>query len=88
MKFTVLWSSNAEAKLARLWFASNSRQAIADASDKIDISLSTSADTAGESRLSSRRIVHESPLGVLYSVDIDDRKVLVLDVWQYDIHNQ
>jgi hypothetical protein len=50
MKFTVLWSRNAEDKLALLWLSSVDRRAVTDATNKIDIALSAQAETAGESR--------------------------------------
>jgi hypothetical protein len=88
MTFTVLWSCYAEAKLANLWLRGRNRQAISDAADKIDDTLRENADTAGESRTGDRRVFHEPPLGVMFSVDLADRKVLVLDVWQYDVHDK
>jgi hypothetical protein len=83
MTFTVLWSQNAEDKLALLWLSSTDRQAVTDAADNIDAILRRQAETAGESRPMGRRILHETPLGVIYSVSHDDRMVLVLDVWRF-----
>jgi hypothetical protein len=83
MKFTVTWSPVASARLARLWLRSANRQAIRSAADSIDAQLKHDPDQVGESRSGSRRIIHQPPLGVVFSVNTGDRTVLVLDVWQY-----
>lgn len=83
MKFTVVWSPVSSARLARLWLRSANRQLIRKAADSIDAQLKHDPDQIGESRSGTRRIVHEPPLGVVFSVNAADRMVTVLDVWQY-----
>jgi hypothetical protein len=66
MKYTVLWSPYAESKLARIWMSGSDRQHITDAADALDNLLSRDAHIVGESRTGTRRIVHHSPLGVIF----------------------
>ena len=84
MTFTVTWSGNAESRLARLWTNAPNRNAVTNAANAIDAILRTDAQNVGESRTDNRRIVHEPPLGVIFSVSVHDRKVTVLDVWRYE----
>jgi hypothetical protein len=88
MKFAVTWSRNSESKLARLWISAPDRQAVRSAADSIDNRRRKNPLSAGESRSANRRILHEPPLGVIFSVNSDDRTVLVLDVWSFDKHNR
>jgi hypothetical protein len=84
MKFTVTWSRNSAGKLARLWMQGSDRRDVARAADLIDSRLRTDPLSVGESRSSrNRRITHEPPLGVMFSVNVADRTVVVLDVWLY-----
>jgi mRNA-degrading endonuclease RelE of RelBE toxin-antitoxin system len=83
MKFTVLWSPYSESKLARLWIQAADRRLISEAADKLDEQLGRNAESVGESRSGDRRIVHESPLGIIFSVNDQDCIVLVLDVWRF-----
>ncbi len=83
MKYTVLWSEEAEARLANAWLLAADRESVTVAADQIDAKLKNDALEVGESRDGGRRIVHESPLGVVFSVDVENRKVLVLDMWVY-----
>lgn len=83
MKFDVNWSRNSEAKLTRLWTIALNRAAITTAANLIDEQLTKDPLNVGESREGSRRILHEAPLGVIYSVNETDRTVLVLDVWSF-----
>lgn len=84
MTFTVLWSLNAESRLANVWLHAPDRRAVSAAADAIDRLLRNNAQDAGESREGNRRIIHEPPLGVIVSVSIPEQIVLVLDVWRYE----
>jgi len=81
MKFTVLWKPAAQQDLADLWMDSKTRGAITAAANQLDRNLSEDADQLGESRDQFIRIAFESPLGIEFEVDTEDRKVLVLGVW-------
>ncbi len=83
MNFTVHWSPYPESKLTEIWTHAPDRPQITEAADKIDQRLALDAQAIGESRSGNRRILHEPPLGVIFSVNVDDRTVLVLDVWRY-----
>ena len=63
------------------------RRGVSQAADKLDQRLGRDAQFAGESRHAGRRILHEAPLGVIFSVNEQDRVVLVLDVWLYQEPN-
>ena len=79
----MLWTSNAEAKLAETWLHAPDRRHVTQAADKLDQQLGWNAHLVGESRAGLRRIAHESPLGIIFSVNEQDRVVSVLDVWLY-----
>jgi hypothetical protein len=83
MRYTVLWTRNAESKLARLWMSAIDREELAQAANSIDDALRDRALECGESRVGDRRILHEAPPGVVFSVSEADLKATVLDVWRY-----
>jgi hypothetical protein len=85
MNYTVVWSQSAERLLADLWLQANQRDrpAIATAANEIDQWLRRDAHNLGESRPSDRRILLNSPLGVVFKVYRDDRLVRVLKVWRF-----
>lgn len=78
MKFTVTWTPTAEAILTRIWLASRDREAIREATARIETLLANEPLTAGESRSGNYRIVFEEPLAVTYSVWPADRRVKVV----------
>jgi hypothetical protein len=84
MKYTVLWVPGAEQRLADLWMNASDRSAITKASHSIDQQLKTDPLNHGESRPGGRRILFESPLGVLYRVEEQDMIVRVYHVWLYE----
>ena len=83
MKYTVVWSAEAEARLAEIWLSAPDRKAVSKLAARIDALLRDDAHMVGESREGSRRIVLEPPLGAAFSVNQDDRFVLVLEIWLY-----
>jgi hypothetical protein len=66
-----------------LWLQATDRNAIAQASHRIDQVLKTNPELQGESREKGRRILLEPPLGILFRVDSQARIVYVLSVWQF-----
>jgi hypothetical protein len=86
MNFTVSWSAEAEARLAQAWLSATDRHVISEVANRIDSILQRDAHDIGESRVENRRILHEPPLGVVFSVDVENRRVLVLDLWRYGLH--
>jgi plasmid stabilization system protein ParE len=83
MKWTVIWLPDAEQELADLWLNSADRAAVTQSSHIIDSLLKQDPETVGESRDGNRRILLVAPLGVIYRVLPDDRRVEVLHVWRY-----
>ncbi len=83
MKYTVLWTKNAEAQLTKLWLDAANRKAVTQAAHEIDAVLASAAASVGESRPDGSRILFVPPLGVLFHLDAGDLKVFVVKVWQY-----
>lgn len=83
MRFTVVWSSDAESDLAEMWLSSPDRASIASAADSIDSILGEDADVRGESREESCRVLFVPPLGIDFEVSTEDRMVRVVAVWRY-----
>jgi hypothetical protein len=81
MTYTVVWKPEAERRLATLWTEAADRKAITEAANAIDDWLRSDPESRGESRGDGRRILLEPPLGVVFSVQPEDRTVIVLTVW-------
>ncbi len=80
MPWTVTWQPAARADLARIWIAAANRQSVADAANRIDRTLKTSADTVGQEFFGDRIYV-DAPLAVVYTLDPNDQIVDVVLVW-------
>jgi hypothetical protein len=81
MNYTVVWTPTAEQDLAAIWLSAEDRNAINSASSTIDSLLSRDAQSMGESRYDSVRVMFVPPLGVDFDVNEDDSIVYVLTVW-------
>lgn len=79
MKFTVVWTEDAEEELARVWFRSTRQQRITEASNTIDKELKIDAHTKGTQK-DIDRVLTIRPLAVLYHVNLEDRLVRVLSI--------
>jgi hypothetical protein len=84
MIYTVVWTKAALSLLADAWSAAIDRQAVTDASDRIDGILRNDAHRQGESREGDRRILFEPPLGVLFQASEPDRVATIKYVWAVD----
>jgi plasmid stabilization system protein ParE len=82
MKFTVIWSPDAENDLAEIWLAANDRPDVTAAGDRIDALLQEDAHLHGESRRDRCRILFVSPLAIDFEVIAEDRVARVLTVWR------
>ncbi len=82
MKFTVLWSPDAENDLATLWLNADNRAEISAAADAIDAILRDDAHFLGEYRSGRVRILYSPPLAIHFEVLEDDCIARVLTVWQ------
>lgn len=81
MTFDVDWRPGAEQDLAAVWLASMDREAVTKASDEVDNVLMHFPNSAGEPSYDTVRIFTHPPLAVEFEVIEEDRKVLVLSVW-------
>jgi hypothetical protein len=82
MRYTVVWLSSAQNRLASLWTNADAsdRPAITSAANRIDQQLAHDPASAGESRSQGRRLLFVLPLAVVFKVYEPDRKVVVLSV--------
>lgn len=82
MKYTVIWTDEAEVELAAIWVRSGDRDAIANAADFLESELAQDPVNLGESRPNGQRIAHALPLGIRFQIREQDRLVEVLAVWE------
>ena len=82
MSYTVLWRPSAERDLAQIWIDAADRNQVSKAADAVEQELRRDPLTVGESRGHVTRIATESPLTILFDVFVEDRKVIVWDVWR------
>ena len=82
MRYTVAWTTAAEAELAEIWTSARDRQAVRAAADEIDATLRLRPMAVGESRDDGFRVLFVQPVGVFYSVSEDDAMVVVVQVWR------
>jgi hypothetical protein len=85
MNFDVVWSTAAENELATLWNDPTLRPLVTAASQALDERLQQNAAEEGESRTQGTRITFEPPLGILFWVNEQARRVLVLHVWAFEM---
>jgi hypothetical protein len=77
MRFTVITSPSADDELALTWMSAPDPQEVADASDTIDQLLKHQPLQVG-TVFGNDRLLHVSPLEVVYSVSPDDCRVRIL----------
>ena len=82
MKFTVVWKPQAERTLLELWLESSERKRLTQAAEEIESLVRQRPETVGEGRASGRRWLFVEPLGVDYSVSVQDRVVEIINVWK------
>ena len=80
--YRVEWLDAALDELARLWVQAdaNLRQALTNASRRIDQRLERDPLNEGESRSNGRRITFVPPLAVTFRVDVATRTVTVVEI--------
>ena len=84
MRFIVRWLANALQKLAQVWLAAPDRNAITQATNRIDARLERDPHGESESRGGRDRVLFEAPLGVLFRIDETKRFVYVMSVWRFE----
>jgi hypothetical protein len=68
--------------LMEIWLNASDQNAITVASHRLDASLAVSPLQFGESRESTvNRLGHEPPLGIMFEVIEDDKRVIVQNVF-------
>ena len=81
MKFTVVWTPNAEHRLAELWMSlPHLQREITAAANDVDARLRLNPLGQGESRMGPLRIMLVEPLVIDFEVILDDQRVEVLNV--------
>jgi hypothetical protein len=80
VKYTVVWSPDAEQELADIWNKAADRESVASAANFLDRELARDPGHVGESRQFGQRITHCLPLGVRFAIQEEDRLVRVLAV--------
>ena len=83
MNFRVVWTRAARDLLATIWLSHPDRGAVTAAAHRIDTLLARDPENQGEERPNNRRIMFESPLVVIYRIDVAKSKVIVSHVRQY-----
>jgi hypothetical protein len=86
MSYTVDWLPDAEQSLAAAWLAARDRAAVTRAANVIDERLRHDPGNEGESRPDGRRIMFVAPLGVIFRVLPNERRVIVSHLWQFTTH--
>ena len=82
MIYTVTWSPSAEADLAELWMRAPDPAAFTRSANKVDAILKSDPYSHSESRSGEDRILLVAPVGILFKVSENDRKVKVFAVWR------
>lgn len=77
MRYTVAWLPIAEDELMNLWIQGPDRQAVTDASNRMECTLKRDADQKGFAD-NGQRILVVSPLTFIFTVSPDDRLVTIL----------
>jgi plasmid stabilization system protein ParE len=80
MRFTVMWHPAAEQELADIWLRAVDRSDVTQAANQIDQAPASEPLAKGEDFYGNRLLV-VVPLAVTYTVNEQDRTVLILQVW-------
>ncbi|HZU38919.1 MAG TPA: hypothetical protein VFA18_23535 [Gemmataceae bacterium] len=79
MRYTVVWTPQAEARLTELWMEASDRRAVSESANRIDNELKDDPDRKGIA-VGPMRLYIDDPLAVGYAVDLGDCMVKVLQV--------
>ena len=82
MRYTVVWSREAEDDLTALWLSSPNRAEVTATAREIDNILRNDPQRQGVGRTARSRILIVEPFAVDFEVVIDDRLVRVVAIWQ------
>ena len=82
MKYAVAWAVAADDQLMTIWMHAADRTVVTEASGRLIYQLTYRPLSLGESRESSvSRFATEPPVGILYEVIEDDKRVVVQKVF-------
>ena len=82
MKFTIIWTKEADAILADIWVRSAQRIAITNAADRIDALLLEKANEHVDDESISRHFLCITPLAIVFEVSTQDRMIKVIYAWE------
>ena len=80
MSYRIVYRRRAKEKLADVWLNAADPNAVTAAINDIEARLRRDPLAAGESRPGHFRLIFEGPIGVLYKVDSQKRRVIVISV--------
>ena len=81
MRFTVVWSPEAEDELIQLWMAAPDRNRLTQVVNAIERQLARQPFSVGESRAdNSQRVAFEPPIGMLFTIWPDDQIVRIVHI--------
>ena len=83
MRYTVVWTTKAERRLAKIWLEAANKAFVTNAANEIDRLLRDDPWGCSEGREIGLRILTVAPLGVIFRVFPDDRQVKVISVWRF-----
>jgi hypothetical protein len=80
MRYTVVWTPDAQDQLTTVWLQATDRRAVTQAAHRVDPLLQTDPDSRGVDFYGDRLLV-VPPLRVMFVVQSDTRTVEVRMVW-------
>ncbi len=80
MRYTVITTPAVRRDLARIWANAADKQAVTDASNRIDRELRIDPETKGVPFFGDW-LRHDPPLSVVYTLSPDDRTVVIHQLW-------
>jgi len=78
--YSVTWLKGAEDQLAQIWLEASDRDAVTEASHRIDVALAEDADSKGTPLREGLRSLNDPPLRALFWVSEAERRVEVVSV--------
>jgi mRNA-degrading endonuclease RelE of RelBE toxin-antitoxin system len=81
MPYEVRWSSYAEKELDQPTLSASQKQALSDATARVEAALAMAPRDVGTMRLVSTRILVDKPLGIVYDIIEDDKIVVIAEAW-------
>lgn len=80
MRYTVVSTPLADLQLADIWLRAADRQAVTDASDRINASLRNDPALLGRLRTDGLRVIVHSPLSVTFDVNEADCTATIVSI--------